>query len=322
MLFGWRDAFTYFQCSRCECLQISEPPADLDRYYPRQYYSTSGAFQSPGIPEWCMTMLGGPALPLRSISSSLTGQRLEQDLIHRAIRFYFSGLDIHPATRILDVGCGGGGFLRAMRDAGYQDVLGVEPYLAQTLEHEGGLRVLKATLGDLPASGSWDLVMFHHSFEHVAEPLTLLRAASRLLAPGGACLIRMPVVPSHAWRRYGVHWVGLDAPRHLFVHSRRSLGLRAEAAGLGIDRVVYDSTSFQFVASEMYARDLPLLPTGPPRAPGAKMVAPDGPWRMVTAGGSSDAAGMADLEAHAAEVNRQEDGDQAAFYLTLRRPAA
>src|SRR5207244_3540710 len=38
-MFGLGDAFTYFQCLGCGCLQIVSSPKDWARYYPSTYYS-------------------------------------------------------------------------------------------------------------------------------------------------------------------------------------------------------------------------------------------------------------------------------------------
>ena len=37
MMYGTREAFGYFECSSCGCLQIAEVPADLARFYPADY---------------------------------------------------------------------------------------------------------------------------------------------------------------------------------------------------------------------------------------------------------------------------------------------
>jgi hypothetical protein len=39
MMFGFRDEFTYFECSKCGCLQIAEIPINMEKYYPSNYYS-------------------------------------------------------------------------------------------------------------------------------------------------------------------------------------------------------------------------------------------------------------------------------------------
>jgi hypothetical protein len=53
--------------------------------------------------------------------------------------------------------------------------------------------------------------------------------------------------------------VQLDAPRHLFLHTRKSFGLLAARAGLQIEKWFCDSTSFQFWGSELYQRKLPFF---------------------------------------------------------------
>jgi len=80
----------------------------------------------------------------------------------------------------------------------------------------------------------------------------------RLLKENRYILIRIPTVSSHAWRHYRENWVQLDAPRHLFLHSVKSLKHLAETNGFELIKVVYDSTEFQFVGSELYLRNIPL----------------------------------------------------------------
>ena len=52
--------------------------------------------------------------------------------------------------------------------------------------------------------------------------------------------------------------MNLDAPRHFFLHSHRSLKDVAALAGLTIDRLWCDSSDMQFMASEQYEKDIPL----------------------------------------------------------------
>src|SRR5690606_13809129 len=113
--------------------------------------------------------------------------------------------------------------------------------------------------------------------------------------------IRVPVADSWAWRHYGTDWVQLDAPRHLFLHTRRSLDLLAADAGLVVERVADDSGAFQFWGSEQYRRDIPL------RDPRSYAVNPR----------ASDftAAQIREFRRRAADLNARGEGDQASFYL-------
>jgi hypothetical protein len=95
--------------------------------------------------------------------------------------------------------------------------------------------------------------------------------------------------------------VQLDAPRHLFLHTRRSLEIVAEQAGLYVDAVVHDSYELQFWGSEQYRRDIPLNSEGSYRwGAGAPIFSPEqiAAWRE-----------------EAEMLNRQGRGDQAAVYL-------
>ncbi len=305
MMFGMRDRFDYFQCSRCRCLQIQPVPMDLSRYYPDGYYSLSEEGDAfGGIPQWCYTMMGGALGPDDLMRSHPSTEARDQALASRALAYYFpEGLGPKPA--ILDVGCGSGSFLRAIRTLGFERLLGVDAFVPRELRHPDGIRVLKTTLPELDTGSRWDVIMFHHSFEHMANPHEVLRAAARLLADEGVCLIRIPVV-SFAWERYGINWVQLDAPRHLYLHSESSLRLVAEACGLEVSRVDYDSTGVQFWGSEQYLQDIPLL--------SERSLVQCGPQNSIFSPEQ-----LAGFDSQAAALNQQGRGDQAAFFLRHRR---
>jgi SAM-dependent methyltransferase len=202
-------------------------------------------------------------------------------------------------SRILDVGCGVGRILHQLKDAGFSNVLGIDPYLDRDLTYPNGLRILKQSIHEL--EGEWDLIMFHHSFEHVPDPLETLRASCQLLSDAGCCLIRTPVASSYAWQHYREHWVQIDAPRHLYVQSVRSLELLAKKAGLRFVRIFYDSNEFQFWGSEQSRRGVPVF---------SERSYATNPSRSCV---STDDIRL--FRSHARVLNMLQIGDQAAFYL-------
>jgi len=309
MMYGTRKPFDYFQCARCESLQIAQTPEAVGSYYPASYYGPGP--QDAGVPIWAFTMLGGPVVSLLQLAQR-RANHLERHIAERVAYCYLSGLGLTPRSRILDVGCGEGGLLRALKTLGYTALTGVDLFVdeqrIQACRAEG-VDFVRGTILDLPRRPEWDLIMLHHSFEHMDNPREVMDAIAGLLAEGGHALIRMPVVPNQAWTRYGIHWVGLDAPRHLIIHSRRSVEQLAAASGLKLDRMLYDSTSFQFWASELYARDVPLHGEGAQRG-----------FLGLAVGAVPDGLkGLAAYEAQARELNRRCEGDQAAFYLSRAR---
>ena len=101
--------------------------------------------------------------------------------------------------------------------------------------------------------------MFHHSFEHLSNPIEAFQLLPKLLKENGTCIIRMPTVSSYAWKYYGLNWVAIDPPRHIFIHSLESVNILCSLANLKLKEIIYDSGIIQFWASEQYLQDIPLV---------------------------------------------------------------
>lgn len=141
--------------------------------------------------------------------------------------------------RLLDFGCGNGAFLVQMRQAGWQ-VTGLDISPA-TVRHLRGELALSALEGSLPhpelPDESFEVITMWSSLEHVHRPLEVLRAAQRLLVPGGKLLVSAPNIDSLPFRWFGPHWFGLDLPRHLTHFTPWTLRLMLERAGFQVGPV-------------------------------------------------------------------------------------
>jgi SAM-dependent methyltransferase len=303
MMFGFRNAFAYFECAACGCLQIAEIPEDLGRYYPPEYFPDPAALpkQTPIPPflrrqrtahllgqpnlfgRWAAKKYGRPTVPIFGAPDYYTWLRR---------------CGVNRSSRILDVGCGRGILLRRLQQDGFTDLTGADPYLEQEVRSPG-FRLLKKEIYDLQES--FDLVMLHHTFEHMAEPARVFACLASLLRPGRHALIRIPVAGGYAHRKYGANWVQLDAPRHLFLHTPHSIKILAAEAGLELRDTVFDSDGFQFWASEQYVNDIPLRD---PRS--LNMNPPMRPFSPEQLAAFND---------HARRLNATGEGDSACFYL-------
>lgn len=258
MMFGTGEEFRYLECAACGSLHLLEPPADLGPYYPEDYYSLEDD-EGAGLKRRLRALMR--RLEAREVVGS--GDRIGAIVSRfrpddRLGWFLRAGVGFHAA--LLDVGCGSGSLLRRLRDVGFTDLTGVDPNVAESLPPEPGLLIRRGEVADIAATGAtFDLVMFNHVFEHLADPVGTLRSTLRLLRSEGSVLIRTPNAASRAWRRYGTDWFALDAPRHLHVYTPDSLERVARQVGFGLADVFYDSWAIQFWGSEQYRRGIPLV---------------------------------------------------------------
>lgn len=290
MLFGTGEEFEYLECGYCGCLQIAEIPQDLGKYYPAGYYSYS-------VPRMKTYPDGVTALRHRR-SQAFLGQgdwlgrllaRVSRGNEHFSwIRNAGGNLD----WRVADIGCGAGKLILQMHRDGFTNICGVDAFINEDIDYGNGVRIHKLALNEF--DGVHDFLMLHHSFEHMPDPLGTLRHLRRLVSPPGCVFIRIPLADSYARRRYGVHWFAWDAPRHLFLHTVKSMHVLAEKAGFRISRVVYDSWRQQFEAESRIRHG---LQRGAPKLQEFTPVEVKAMRRFVT------------------ELNDLRDGDQAGFYL-------
>lgn len=138
---------------------------------------------------------------------------------------------------LLDIGCGAGNLLRAMRVlAPRWHLAGVEPAAgAAATARSYGLDVQPHRLEDahLPRD-AWDAIVLWNVLEHLPDPLGTLRYVRTLLAPGGLVYLAVPMADSLDARIFGRYWIGWDMPRHFVVFERPTLRAMLAQAGLEI----------------------------------------------------------------------------------------
>ena len=242
------ETFGYRLCAGCGSLQIVDVPDDLSRFYDTANYSSFNVKNSLVT----RPVVQNPASRLALRTLGAFHRRTGKGLGLRFVR----DAGIGSRDSVLDIGSGAGENLIHMRLLGHRDVQGSDPFLPTDIDVHG-TKIVSRHHSEL--TGTYDWVVMNHSFEHVPDPHAMLASAARLMADDGRILIRMPIMGMAAWERYGIHWSQIDAPRHLVLYTPEAMEHMARDAGLVVERLFFDSWSFQFWGSELAQRGLPHL---------------------------------------------------------------
>jgi SAM-dependent methyltransferase len=238
-MLGIGGEFTYASCASCGSIQLLTIPQDLGPYYPSDYYSL-GRLQPSGD-------LRNFLKQIRMRAFLATGYSLFSP---RFGGYWLKKLNPKFSDRIADVGCGNGQLLYELHVAGFEDLHGFDPYLPKTEQLAPGLKLWKQDLAETDLK--FDLLMLHHSFEHLADPEAVLKACCARLNPGGRLLVRCPVADATLWKEKQALWVQLDAPRHLSIPSTQGFVGAAQRSGFEMKEILFDSTAFQFWGTGLY----------------------------------------------------------------------
>ncbi|WP_268033540.1 class I SAM-dependent methyltransferase [Algoriphagus sp. PAP.12] len=249
-MFGKGDTFSYQECEECASIQINPIPVNLGDYYTGdEYYSFIPLVKSGSFSNLlkAIRLRGFLNLKIDGLAPKVYGYWLKK---------VFTNFDVSVA----DVGCGNGQLLYELNAGGFKDLIGFDPFLDKSIEVAEGLCLLKSELSE--SDQKFDLIMYHHAFEHLRDPEKELQVCFDKLNSKGKALIRIPVTDSEVWQKEREYWVQLDAPRHLTIPSVKGISGLSEKIGFKVDAVEFDSTEFQFWGTELYKRGQKLRSNG------------------------------------------------------------
>lgn len=210
------ESFDVVQCPHCGLRYTSPRPTadELAAYYPE------------------------PPPPPRS------ARILRRWLRRRRALWSAAGL---PPGRALEIGCGDGWMLDALRRLGW-DVVGTErsPQGAARARSLG----LDVRVGELAGCGfalqSFDLMILWHVLEHLHDPLGTLTEVRRLTRPSGRLVVAVPNVASWQARVAGRRWFHLDLPRHLYHFDPQTLAATLGRAGFHIQTWSFSCLAYEW----------------------------------------------------------------------------
>jgi SAM-dependent methyltransferase len=131
---------------------------------------------------------------LRSVYSEPEAGNFHTPLIPQLVQQVFVPMAYAKDARILDIGCGQGTFLDAVRGLGFTNLVGVtlSPEDVEACQAKGHY-VRQEEMADLSAPDeSVDFVWARHALEHSPFPLFALYELNRVLKPGGRLYVEVP----------------------------------------------------------------------------------------------------------------------------------
>ena len=215
--------FEVVECTDCRLMRLFPQPtaAELGQYYPPNYWFAPGTDAASKAEDFYRRLVLGDH-----------------------VRFVEKTIENTTAKGpLLDVGCGGGLFLRLLRERGHK-VMGLDFSLdaAQTAWKINRVPAMCGTLSKAPLRpASFSVITMFHVLEHLYDPVGYVEEAFKLLAPGGRLVIQVPNAASWQFLLFGQNWNGIDVPRHLVNFKDKDIVALVEACGFTVERRKYFS---------------------------------------------------------------------------------
>ena len=209
--YGTPGTFNLVRCNKCSLVYMNPRPTEdeIGNYYPSTTYHPFRAVQEKEDRE-SNPVYVQRATKIRFLHDSQTGD-------------------------LLDVGCGSGLFMLAMKEQEWA-VYGVEPnetasnFARDTL----GLDIITGDIFDVPQDNTYAAISFWDVLEHTHSPQKVLKRANALLEANGLLAINVPNWASWERKFFKSKWIALDAPRHLYHFSPATLQNMLEKCGFEV----------------------------------------------------------------------------------------
>ncbi len=290
--------FKYLECSKCGTLMLDQKVENIEQWYPDNYNPFKKSIKNS-----------------EKLIIKLKRKIIFEFIIRNANEMYFQkvltfkyldillkrlyGTNIKSKYSILDVGCASGHWLDLMYEMGYKNLTGVDLYYPNSNSSDKKWRFVKGDIFTIN-NKKYDLITLNHSFEHMENPLDVLFQVKNLLSNKGTCVISIPLKGGIAWKMFGVDFCQIDAPRHIYLYTEKSMKYLCNNVGLCIEKILYDSHGKILSLSSAYKKT---------SKSHRELIQNDGiSLKMKT-----------EYEKMAKESNFKHEGDQAIFYIKIKK---
>lgn len=151
----------------------------------------------------------------------------------------------HQPGRLLDIGCSDGDFMLGMKRRGW-DVHGIEMHkkVADYAREERGLDVTVGAEHEVDWDGVYDCITLFGVIEDLDDPSACLKRCNEHLAEDGLLVIQTHNIASLEARFFGADWFNVEAPRHVWHFTPKSLKLLLMNNGFSQDVLLHYGSAY------------------------------------------------------------------------------
>jgi SAM-dependent methyltransferase len=198
------DEYEVYACTSCGCHFQNPfiPDAEVGKYYPNEDYTP---FNKQSIIP--LTYKHNP----HSIYLRLLHQREEKN----------------SSFSLLDLGCGGGGFLNSVKHYfPNAKIVGVDvsPYAIDTLRSQS-IEGYVSSLYDFKVDRTFDYIFSSQVLEHLSNPKGFVESIRNHAHENTFIAVDVPNLDSLSFKLFRKNWVHIDMPRHQILYGKKSLNI-------------------------------------------------------------------------------------------------
>ncbi|MFT7155071.1 MAG: 2-polyprenyl-3-methyl-5-hydroxy-6-metoxy-1,4-benzoquinol methylase [Parvicella sp.] len=261
-----------YECSSCKLIQLNPYPSEeiIGQYYETYYtHQQDKEFVDRSL-QRLERLVFSYSLGYVNAVGRTYFDRLRYWLIPSGVVniVEYSLFRVHKdwGSRILDVGCGDGSFLKKMKDLGWMvKGLDFDKKAADFAKKEFGINVQVGDLNDIdPKNEQYDVIVYSHVFEHLYDLKGELEKCYKLLDKNGRVVALTPNSDSLEHKLFAKNWRGLEPPRHIMIFNPRNLKEVAEQAGFKVQTMTTTARS----ARHLFGASMMILKNKKPTASG------------------------------------------------------
>jgi len=244
--------FNIVQCNHCGLIYVNPRPTSecIASYYPSNY----GPYQPVLGKEVRINRNNFIKLSLKRffhlVCLSWLVYRMEvKNIILPSI------CKLDQKSRLLDIGCATGRFLRDCREKFGCDVYGVEidKDAADYARDHNGINIYNGDfLNNNFPSDYFDCITTWWFLEHTHSPRRVMEEINRLLKRGGFVIHGIPNGRSVGRYLFQDKWYGYDTPRHLYVFSPATIGRLLQETRFRVIAIKHDYSTWDLMGSLQY----------------------------------------------------------------------